>query len=89
METQADGKKRAAIKEAEGLAQGKVIVAEGQAQAIKLVNEAANQYFIGNAQLLKKLDTVSSAFAKNAKIVLPEGKSLVNVIGSLTGEQDK
>ena len=55
IERQADGIKRAEIKKAEGIKQAKILAAEGEAEAIKLVNEAANTYFIGNAQLLRKL----------------------------------
>lgn len=69
-ETEADGIKRAAIKEAEGIAKGRIIVAEAEAKKIKLVNEAANKYFIGNAQKLKKLDVTQSSLEKNSKIVL-------------------
>jgi regulator of protease activity HflC (stomatin/prohibitin superfamily) len=54
-ETVADGIKRAKIKEAEGSKRAKILQAEGAAEAIKLVNEAADKYFIGNAQLLRKL----------------------------------
>jgi regulator of protease activity HflC (stomatin/prohibitin superfamily) len=50
-ETMADGARRAEIKKAEGIRQAKILEAEGEAQAIKLVNEAADKYFIGNAQL--------------------------------------
>jgi hypothetical protein len=50
-----------------------------------LVNEAANQYFVGNAQLLKKLETVEVSLKSNAKIVIPAGSELVNVIGDLAG----
>jgi regulator of protease activity HflC (stomatin/prohibitin superfamily) len=84
-ETKADGEKRAKIKQAEGERQTLILKAEGEAQAIKLVNEAANQYFIGNAQLLRKLEAVEKSFLSNAKIVLPTGQSLVNVIGDLAG----
>ena len=52
-ETTADGIKRAEIKKAEGIKQAKILAAEGEAQAIKLVNEAADTYFVGNAQLLR------------------------------------
>ena len=54
-QTQADGLRMAKIKEAEGVKQFKILEAEGEAQAIKLVNEAANRYFVGNAQLLRRL----------------------------------
>jgi regulator of protease activity HflC (stomatin/prohibitin superfamily) len=90
VETKADGEKRARIKQAEGEKASKVLVAEGEAQAIQIVNEAANRFFIGNAQLLRRLEAVERSLSSNAKIVLPEGQSLVNVIGNLAGiEKDK
>lgn len=84
-ETVADGVKRAKIKEAEGTKQSKILTAEGEAEAIKLVNEAADKYFTGNAQLLKKLETVEASLKTNAKIVVPNGTELVNVIGDMAG----
>lgn len=84
-ETVADGEKRAKIKEAEGYKQAKILHAEGDAGAIKLVNEAADKYFTGNAQLLRKLETLEISLKDNAKIVIPEGSELVNVIGDLAG----
>ena len=84
-ETKADGERRAAIKVAEGARQAAILRAEGESQAIKLVNEAANLYFTGNAQLLKRLDTVAQSLQNNSKIVVPTGESLVNVIGNLAG----
>lgn len=84
-ETNADGVKRAEIKKAEGVRQAKILEAEGEAQAIKLVNEAADRYFIGNAQLLRKLQATENALRNNAKIVLPSDSELVNVIGEMSG----
>ncbi|MGD0712229.1 MAG: SPFH domain-containing protein [Bacteroidales bacterium] len=84
-ETVADGTKRAKIKEAEGFRQSKILHAEGEAEAIKLVNEAADKYFIGNAQLLKRLETLEASLANNAKIVIPSGSELVNIIGEMAG----
>lgn len=84
-ETVADGVKRSKIKEAEGFKRAKVLHAEGEAEAIMLVNEAADKYFTGNAQLLKKLETVEAALKKNAKIVVPSGSELVNIIGDMAG----
>ena len=84
-ETVADGEKRAKIKEAEGYKQSKILHAEGDAAAIKLVNEAADQYFIGNAQLLRKLEALESSLANNAKVVIPAGTELVNIIGEMAG----
>ncbi len=84
-ETMADGARRAEIKKAEGVRQAKILEAEGEAQAIKLVNEAADKYFVGNAQLLRRLIAVETALSQNAKIVVPAGTELVNVIGELAG----
>ncbi len=85
VETQADGQRRAEIKKAEGTKQAKILAAEGEAQAIKLVNEAANEYFVGNAQMLRKLEAVERALSQNAKVVVPGNAELVNVIGDLSG----
>jgi regulator of protease activity HflC (stomatin/prohibitin superfamily) len=84
-ETTADGVKRAEIKKAEGIKQAKILEAEGESQAIKLVNEAAETYFIGNAQLLRKLQAVEVALKNNAKIVIPNNTELINVIGEMSG----
>jgi len=84
-ETAADGVKRAKIKEAEGFKRAKILHAEGEAEAIKLVNEAADQYFTGNAQLLRKLETLENSLQSNAKIVIPTGSELVNIIGEMAG----
>lgn len=84
-ETVADGERRAAIKKAEGSRQAKILSAEGDAEAIRLVNEAAEKYFIGNAQLLRKLQAMETALENNAKIVVPAGTDLVNVIGEMAG----
>ena len=84
-ETVADGEKRAKIKEAEGFKQSKILHAEGEAEAIRLVNEAADKYFIGNAQLLRKLEAVEVSLGANAKIVIPTGSELVNIIGEMAG----
>jgi regulator of protease activity HflC (stomatin/prohibitin superfamily) len=84
-ETVADGIKRAKIKEAEGYKQSKILHAEGEAEAIRLVNEAADKYFVGNAQLLRKLEALETSLGSNAKIVIPTGTELVNIIGEMAG----
>jgi regulator of protease activity HflC (stomatin/prohibitin superfamily) len=84
-ERDADGTKRAEIKKAEGIRQAKILAAEGEAEAIRLVNEAANKYFIGNAQILRKLEAVEASLRDNAKVVVPSDSELVNVIGELAG----
>lgn len=84
-ETVADGARRAEIKKAEGIRQAKILAAQGDAEAIRLVNEAAEKYFIGNAQLLRKLQALETALGNNAKIVVPSDSDLVNVIGEMSG----
>src|SRR4030066_710963 len=84
-ETGADGLKRAEIKKAEGLKQSKILQAEGEALAIKLVNEAAHQDFIGKPQILRKLEAVEHSLKNNAKIVVLSNTQLVNVIGEMAG----
>lgn len=84
-ETDADGMRRAEIKKAEGIKQAKILAAEGEAEAIRLVNEAAQKYFVGNAQILKQLEVVENSLAENSKVVLPANTELVNVIGDLAG----
>lgn len=92
-ETQADGIKRAAIKEAEGRKQAAILNAEGSASAIttvakanaeqiKLVNEAAEKYFVGNAQKMKQYEVTQASLQDNAKVVITEkGISPVLVLG--------
>jgi hypothetical protein len=50
-----------------------------------LVNEAANKYFTGNAQIMKRLETLQNALEKNTKIIVPSNQDLVNVIGDMAG----
>jgi regulator of protease activity HflC (stomatin/prohibitin superfamily) len=84
-ETAADGEKRSEIKKAEGIKQAKILAAEGEAEAIKLVNEAAEKYFVGNAQVLRKLETVENALQDNTTVVVPANAELINVIGEMAG----
>ena len=80
-ETRADGEKRAEIKKAEGVRRGLILSAEGKAESIKLVadadatkikvvNEAAQKYFVGNAQILKKIEAVEISLKENTKILV-------------------
>jgi len=85
IETKADGERRAEIKKAEGIAAAIRLKADADGDAIKTVNVAAEEYFIGNAQLLKKLETVAEALKDNTKIIVPADSDLVNVIGDLAG----
>jgi len=92
-ETAADGEKRAAIKQAEGQMQSAVLKAQGEAQAIlkvaearskeiQIINESAQKYFVGNAQVLKQLEVSETAMKDNAKFVIAEkGTNPVIVFG--------
>jgi regulator of protease activity HflC (stomatin/prohibitin superfamily) len=82
-ETTADGIKRAEIKKAEGVRQARILSAEGEAEAIRLVNEAADRYFVGNSQLLKRLETAQFALQNNAKIIVPANQQLVNDLAGI------
>jgi len=84
-ETKADGEKRAEIKRSEGTRQGRILSAEGEAEAIKkvananaekikVVNEAAQKYFVGNAQVLRKLEAVENSLMENAKFLVDTNK---------------
>jgi regulator of protease activity HflC (stomatin/prohibitin superfamily) len=84
-ETAADGQKRAEIKRAEAVKQARILQAEGEAEAIRLVNEAAEKYFIGNAQVLRRFEVVEKSLSNNSKIVVPSNTELVNVIGEMAG----
>src|ERR1041385_5719863 len=85
IETKADGEKRAEIKKAEGIKQARILQAEGEAEAIALENEAAEKYFVGNAQTLRKLEALETALGSNAKIIVPSDRELINVIGEMAG----
>jgi regulator of protease activity HflC (stomatin/prohibitin superfamily) len=96
-ETKADGERRASIKEAEGIRQALILEAEGQAEAIekvaqarateiRLVNESAEKYFVGNAKDLKKLEVTQSSLEKNSKIVLTDKGITPTLVLNETGE---
>ncbi len=68
----AEQQKLAAIQRAEGDRAAAIMVAEGRAEAIRLVNEAAEKYFVGNAQTLKQIEMVEISLKDNAKIVLTD-----------------
>ena len=80
----AEQQKLATIQRAEGDREAAIKVAEGKAEAIRLVNEAAQKYFVGNAQQLKQLEMTEAALRDNAKIVITEqGISPTLLLGSL------
>jgi regulator of protease activity HflC (stomatin/prohibitin superfamily) len=80
VETKADGARRAAIKEGDGIKQANILKAEGEAQAIQLVNEAAEKYFIGNAQKLRQLEMLEKSLKDNTKVVITKDGINPNII---------
>jgi regulator of protease activity HflC (stomatin/prohibitin superfamily) len=77
-------KKLATIQLAEGEREAVIQVAQGKAKAIRLVNEAAHQYFVGNAQTLKQMEMIETSLRENAKIVITEhGISPTLLLGNL------
>jgi regulator of protease activity HflC (stomatin/prohibitin superfamily) len=80
----AEQEKLAIIQRAEGEREAAIKVAEGKAEAIRLVNEAAQQYFTGNAQALKQMEMTEGALRENTKVVITEkGVSPTLLLGSL------
>jgi regulator of protease activity HflC (stomatin/prohibitin superfamily) len=80
----AEQQKLAMIQLAEGDRESAIKVAEGRAEAIRLVNEAAERYFVGNAQILKQIEMAEEALRDNAKVVITEsGVSPTLLLGSL------
>lgn len=80
----AEQQKLAMIQRAEGEREAAIQVAQGKAEAIRLVNEAAQQYFVGNAQDLKQMEMIEASLRDNAKIILTEhGISPTLLLGDL------
>jgi regulator of protease activity HflC (stomatin/prohibitin superfamily) len=80
----AEQQKLAIIQRAEGEREAVIQVAQGKAEAIRLVNEAAEKYFVGNAQALKRMEMIETSLRENAKIVITEhGISPTLLLGSL------
>jgi len=68
----AEQQKLAIIQRAEGEREAAIQVAEGKAEAIRLVNEAGEKYFVGNAQTLRKMEMTENSLKDNAKIVITD-----------------
>ncbi len=80
----AEQQKLAIIQRAQGECEAAIQVAQGKAEAIRLVNEAADKYFIGNAQALKRMEMIETSLRNNSKIVITEhGISPTLLLGSL------
>jgi regulator of protease activity HflC (stomatin/prohibitin superfamily) len=77
----AEGDKQNAILVAEGDRQATILRAEGEAKAIENVSVAAEEYFVGNAQLLKQLEVTQASLQDNTKLVISDQSRLINVLG--------
>jgi len=78
---EAEGDKQNAILVAEGARQSSILRAEGEAKAIENVSKAADEFFIGNAQLLKQLEVTQASLQDNTKLVVSDQSRLINVLG--------
>jgi len=78
---EAEGDKQNAILVAEGARQASILRAEGEAKAIENVSKAADEFFIGNAQLLKQLEVTQASLQDNTKLVVSDQSRLINVLG--------
>ena len=88
----AEGDKQNAILKAEGDRQAAILRAEGEAKAIENISKAADEFFIGNAQLLKQLQVTQASLEDNTKLVISDQSRLINVLGlaeALAGTQPK
>ena len=88
----AEGDKQNAILVAEGDRQAAILRAEGEAKAIENVSKAADEFFLGNAQLLKQLQVTQASLQDNTKLVISDQSRLINVLGlaeALAGTKPK
>ena len=88
----AEGDKQNAILVAEGDRQAAILRAEGEAKAIENISKAADEFFVGNAQLLKQLQVTQASLEDNTKLVISDQSRLINVLGlaeALAGTKSK
>jgi regulator of protease activity HflC (stomatin/prohibitin superfamily) len=86
----AEQEKLAVIQVAEGQRESEITVAEGRAKSIKLINEAAEKYFIGNARELKRLEVTEECLKNNSKVIITEkGISPQIILGDIPVSSQK
>jgi regulator of protease activity HflC (stomatin/prohibitin superfamily) len=87
---EAEGVKQSQILQAEGVRQSEILRAEGDAQArvtranaeaVRLVSTAAETYFHDRAEMMRRLEVLSTVLEKNTKYILPANADLVTVLG--------
>jgi len=80
----AEQEKLAAIQVAQGQREAEIMIAEGKAKAIELVNQAAEKHFKGNAKERKQLEVTEGSLKDNSKIIITEkGISPTLLIGEV------
>ncbi|MGB2842608.1 MAG: SPFH domain-containing protein [Halobacteriota archaeon] len=85
---EAEGDKQNTVLTAEGDRAAAILRAEGEAKAIEKVSRAAEEFFIGNAQVLKQLEVTQASLQDNTKIVVSDQSKLINILDMLQ-EGDK
>jgi len=85
---EAEGDKQNAVLTAEGDRAAAILRSEGEAKAIEKVSRAAEEFFIGNAQVLKQLEVTQASLQDNTKIVVSDQSKLINILDMLK-EGDK
>lgn len=85
VETEADGQRRAKIKEADGKAYQVERIAKADAEKIKVVNESIQKYFKNEAQIYKKLETAERALQNGTKYVIDPHSQITNVMTEMSG----
>jgi len=85
---EAEGDKQNAILKAEGDREAEILRADGEAKAIEKVSTAAEEFFTGNAQILKQLEVTQASLQENTKIVVSDQSKLINILDMLK-EGDK
>jgi regulator of protease activity HflC (stomatin/prohibitin superfamily) len=79
-ETEADGVRRAVIKQANGEAEAVRLKARAEADAIQMISESSEKYFKSRAEAQKKLEVVDRVLANNVKFVIPSDSQLLNIL---------
>ena len=85
---EAEGDKQNEVLKAEGDRAAAILRSEGEAKAIEKVSRAAEEFFIGNAQVLKQLEVTQASLQDNTKIVVSDQSKLINILDMLQ-EGDK
>ena len=80
------GFKTQQVLEAQGQAEAIINVAKADAERIRLVNEAAEKYFINNAVKLKQLEVTQSSLQNNSKIIVTEKGISPTLVINETGD---